>query len=430
MADDKKIKPAVGFVDRRNALAIYRKLNEAHGSGTIAMAAQGRRVRVDRISTRSLAMDFSLGGGVPAGQIIKIVGQESSGKTTLALRLAADAQQRCANCLRYVQDLTVEEVVDEATGEVDYRARGTCDCMKAGVYTPVQAEAEKDADFAARVAVLVENSFDECRVTYVDAEAALDLSWAARVGVDTRRLVHVVPKTAEDAVDIYVEMLFTGLVDVIILDSIAALTPEEEVEASSHDQQQGLAARIINKFVRRANAASIAVDLGNGRSRAPTQIWLNQLRQKIGVTFGEGLVEPGGMGQKFAAGVKIKMWASGWKKRELLGDLAKDDRVRIGETVEVNWMVEKNKFGPAKGEGRFIQIASGPRMGEIDEFGFMAHLAEARGLLRKADKGNGWLLGDREYKRKADAYDKMREPATLAALRAILLQKMNEERDA
>ena len=432
MADDKKKEKGTGtpagFVDRRSSRAIFQKLNKVHGAGTVALAATGRRFVIDRYSTGSLALDFALGGGVPAGRIVKIVGQESSGKTTLMLRIMADAQGRCANCVRRVRDLTVGEVIDEATGEVDYRAAATCDCVAQGLYVPVAAEGEKDGDFEARVKALRENSYEETRVAFVDAEAALDMTWAERVGIDRRRLVHVVPENAETAVDVYIDLLFTGMVDFIGLDSIAALVPREEVEASAFDQQQGLAARIVNKFVRRATAASMAVDLGRGR-RAPTQVWLNQLRQKIGVTYGDGLVEPGGMGQKFAASVKIKMWAMGWEKRDLMADLAADERIKMGKSVDVCWQIEKNKCGPAKGEGRFTQIASGPRMGEVDEFGFIAHLAEAKGLLRKAEKGNNWLLGNQEYKRKGDAHDKMREPATLAALRGVLLQKLNEERD-
>jgi RecA/RadA recombinase len=424
---DKGTGTPAGFVDRRNAGAILRKLNEVHGEGTLVIASQGRRTSIDRISTGSLALDFALGGGLPVGRIIKIVGQESSGKTTLSLRAVADAQRRCANCLRYVRDLGVAEVVDEGTGEVSCAATGTCDCVAAGIYVPQAADGEKEADFKARVAALHVNSFEELRVAFVDVEGALDLSWAQRVGVDTRRLVHAVPDTAEKAVDVYCELLYSGLVDVIVLDSIAAMAPRDEVESSANDQQQGLAARIINKFVRRANAGALAVELGAGR-RMPTQIWLNQLRQKIGA-YGEGLVEPGGMGQKFAASVKIKMWASGWEKRDLLRDLAADERIKMGKTVDVNWMIEKNKCGPARGEGKFVQIASGARMGEIDEFGFLAHLAENKGLLRKNEKGTAWLLGDKEYRKKQDAFDKMREPATAVALRKVLMQKLNEERD-
>ena len=424
---DKKAGTPLGYIDRRNARAILKKLNEVHGEGTIAVAALQRWTAIERLSTTSLALDFALGGGVPAGRIIKIVGQESSGKTSLALRIAGDGQRRCANCLRYADDITVSKVVDEATGEVDYRAEAYCDCVEKGIFVPVVADGEDERDFKARVKALRENSYEEFRAVYFDVEAALDLSWAERLGVDTRRLVRVVPDTAEKAVDVYIEFLHTGLVDMVVLDSIAALTPREEVVASANDQQQGLAARIVNKFVRRANEAAIAVEAGCGR-RAPTQIWLNQLRQKIGVQWGDGLVEPGGMGQRFAASVKIKMWASGWEKRDLLKELQVDERLKMGKSVDVNWMIEKNKCGPARGEGRFTQVSSGDRMGQIDEFGFVAHLAERYGLLRKGDK-NVWVLGDQAFGRKADAHDRMREPVVAAALRAELMKRMVAERD-
>jgi recombination protein RecA len=280
-----------------------------------------------------------------------------------------------------------------------------------------------------RVERYTDNSYEECRVAFLDVEHALDLAWAQRMGCDLRRLLHALPQNAEQASDIYADLLFSGQVDLLILDSIADMTPREEIEASANDQQQGLAARTVNKWVRRVTAGSIAVGLGAGRNRAPTQVWTNQLRAKIGQSYGDGLVEPGGKGQKFAAAVKIKFWTQGWKKRTLLDSLPEKEQIAIGEHVEVHWRIDKNKTGPARGEGMYLQIASGQRQGEIDEFNFLCHLAERYGILRQNEK-KVWLLGDEEHKRKADAFDRMRQPHVLRALRAKLMARMEQERDA
>ncbi len=427
---DKAEKRTSPFLNRSDARKLHAKLNEMYGAGAVGIASQVRRFKLDRYSTQSLALDFALGGGIPAERITELVGKGSSGKTTLALRIVADAQKRCANCLRYVPDLAVEEIVDPETGEVDFRAVGHCDCYATGLFLPRQADGEKDGACEDRLAAYTENSFEESRVVYVDAENALDMEWARAVGVDLRRLVHVKPDRAEQAIDMYADYLYSGIVDLIVLDSIAALTPTKEIEESASDAQQGEAPRLVNKWVRRVGSGGVSVELGGGRNRAPTQIWINQLRQKIGVTFGEGLVKPGGMGQTFASSAEVKLWTTGWEKKKLLDTLPKDERIDVGERVDNCWVVEKNKTGPAKGEGRFTMFVSGPRKGQVDEFGFIAHLAERYGILRDGEKKGTWQLGNEAFKTKSAAFERMREPAVLAALRSKLMQRMEQERDA
>lgn len=364
--------------------AFKRAANSHHGRGTIAIGQQ--IVEMPRLSTGSLQLDVGLGGGVPVGRVTMLHGKKSSGKTTTAYRVAALSQDLCANCLRPAKIEDVVESVDADTGEVEYEAKAQCDCVSTGLYVPRQMEGEKKAEFEERCRWLHENSYEEYRIAILDVESSFDHVWASKLGLDDRRVLIAKPDTAEEAIDLYDTLARTGAVDLIILDSVAALTPSAEVEASAEKWQQGLQARLVNKLCRKAGAAANFVAREHGRQL--TQLWINQHRQKIGVMFGDPTTLPGGMGQEFLTSVEVKMWSSGWDKESVDEGLAKAEAMQLGERVRVNFDVVKNKTAPARATGSYVLNV---RSAQVEDLAIMMSLAERYGILVK--EGTKWKYG-------------------------------------
>ncbi len=204
------------------------------GEGSIMRLGEVRRVNVDAIPTGSLSLDMALGiGGVPKGRIIELFGPESSGKTTLALHIVAEAQKR----------------------------KGLA--------------------------------------AFVDAEHALDPEYAKRIGVDVNNLLISQPDTGEQALEIVETLVKSGAVDVIVVDSVAALTPRAEIEGEMGSQHIGLQARLMSQALRKLTALSARM--------GTTIIFINQIRMQVGIMFGNPEVTPGGKALKFFSSVRIEI---------------------------------------------------------------------------------------------------------------------------
>jgi len=213
--------------DRNKALdAALTQIERAFGKGSIMKLGQREVVQVETIPTGSLGLDIALGiGGVPRGRIVEIYGPESSGKTTLALHVIAEAQKN----------------------------GGTC--------------------------------------AFVDAEHALDPTYALKLGVDVEDLLISQPDAGEQALEIADTLVRSGAVDVLVIDSVAALVPRSELEGEMGDQQPGLQARLMSQALRK---------LTSSISRSNTLvIFINQIRMKIGVMFGSPETTTGGNALKF-----------------------------------------------------------------------------------------------------------------------------------
>ncbi|MCD6232905.1 recombinase RecA [bacterium] len=210
------------------------EIKQKFGEGAIMKLAGVRPVSVDVIPTGSIALDAALGtGGVPRGRIIEIFGPESTGKTTLALSILAEAQK------------------------------------KGGVGA------------------------------FIDAEHALDPDYAKRIGVNIDDLLISQPDSGEQALGIVESLVRSQAVDVVVVDSVAALTPKAEIEGEMDEQQIGLQARLMSKALRK---------LAGIVSKTKTLIvFLNQTRMKIGVMFGDPTTTSGGMALKFYSSVRIKL---------------------------------------------------------------------------------------------------------------------------
>jgi recombination protein RecA len=238
------------------------QIERQFGRGSIMKMSDDRALDIPAISTGSLSLDLALGvGGVPRGRVVEIYGPESSGKTTLALHVAAEAQ---------------------ALGGM---------------------------------------------VAFVDAEHALDPSYAKKLGVDVDSLLVSQPDTGEQALDIAEILVRSGAVDVLIIDSVAALVPRAEIEGEMGDQHVGLQARLMSQALRKLTATI---------SKSHTcVIFINQIRMKIGVMFGSPETTTGGNALKFYATQRLDI--------RRIGAIKEGDQ-HIGNRTKVK--VVKNKIAP------------------------------------------------------------------------------------
>lgn len=390
------------------------------------IVAEARIVSIDSIGNRDT---YDLKCAYPYNNyVVNGVVVHNSGKTEKALRIIGIAQKLCANCLRRVEDLEVHyrDIVDKDTKESvsEAYATGTCDCYQAGLFDPRQYPDEKADEYKERLKAYEENSFEEFRAALMDMENSMVPDWAARLGVDLDRLIYFQPKSAEEGIDIYDDLLRTGAVDLIALDSIALMSPTEEIQKSAHDQQQGLQARLMGKFTRKlaATVNSAVHDFG----RLPTQIWINQEREKIGVSFGDNSVMPGGKAQLFYCAVIVKLWASKREKQNINDGMIEEHKMEFGTQVRMNFKVEKSKVGPAPAGGMYILKVSGEEKGQIDQLKFLIAQAEKFGLYREEGKGaqKRWYLGKEEYKTKKALLERIEETGVLDHIKDTVLKKM------
>ena len=287
-----------GNVDKNKALeAAVGQIERAFGKGSLMKLGQRETVEADTVSTGSLGLDIGLGiGGLPRGRIIEIYGPESSGKTTLALHVVAEAQK---------------------TG-------GTC--------------------------------------AFIDAEHALDPIYAKKLGVDTNELLISQPDGGEQALEITDTLVRSGAIDVLVIDSVAALVPRAELEGEMGDHHMGLQARLMSQALRKLTA-SVA------RSNTMV-IFINQIRMKIGVMFGNPETTTGGNALKFYSSMRLEIRRIG---------AIKDREEIVGNQTRVK--VVKNKLAPPFKMIEFdIMYGEGiSKMGELLDLGIKAELVEKSG---------------------------------------------------
>lgn len=244
-------------------------LQDKYGEGAIMKLGDAKKVNVDVVPTGSFSLDLALGvGGLPKGRIIEIFGPESSGKTTLALNVIAQAQKK------------------------------------------------------------------DGKVAFIDAEHAMDPDYASKLGVKVKDLLISQPDSGEDALNILESLVKSNIIDVVVVDSVAALTPKAEIEGEMGAHHVGLQARMMSQALRKLTAIS---------AKSNTMIiFINQLREKIGIMFGNPETTPGGRALKFYSSVRI--------------DVRRIAQVKKGEAVvgnRVKAKVVKNKVAAPFREAEF-----------------------------------------------------------------------------
>lgn len=319
------------------------KIRKKFGNSIIAPASKFEETPL-RLSSGVFFVDYGLGGGWPMGRWNIIYGDTSSGKTSLCLKAIASAQKSCARCWSPAPDQN---------------------CIGCGKYRqPV--------------------------VGYVDVEGTWDSLWARAIGVDTDQLLLSKPEYQEQTLDIAEGLMREDLVDLLVLDSLAFMTPQKEIEESSGKALQAEQARVLGRGVRKIVAAQNFV--GNKKGRRPTILCTNQLRMKIGVMFGDPNITPSGKAPRFAATTEVKCWAGGAKDRLI------DDVTGKQVYIDLHFKVDKNKSSSAMYEGVWRLMTSNTELkkkGDVAEEEALVEKGLSAGFVHKATAQEFRCLGEK-----------------------------------
>jgi recombination protein RecA len=375
-------------------LELRRLVNKQYGEGTLVPLASYSSIL--RIPTGIVDLDIKLGGGIGIGRITSFWGPESSGKTTTALYTCAEAQKLCRYDAKPLGDPSLEHTSDLPLEPIYTNAKGESVTAE-DVYDVIEKVDEETMDtvktYKIKKGCAVSDAQEPMRVLYVNQEGTLDINWARALGVNVEDMLVLDTPNAEHTIDIVNTALAEGYVDLIVVDSIAAMTPLAESEASAEDWQQGLQSRLINKALRIWISSIVS---HKAQSVRPTMILINQVRTKIGLKpWMNPDTKPGGKGQDFAVSIDVKLSKGTVDKKTDLATEEEGSHLLVSRT---NFQIIKNKTYPSKSTGQYL-MASAPHgdhaAGNIIQFRHIMTLAENYGILYK-DKSK-WVLGEMRF---------------------------------
>lgn len=354
---------------------LKRELGKKYGAGAVEKASKVESLEVKRIPTGIFAVDVVLGGGIPVGRATQVFGEPSSGKTTFCMKVVGQAQKTCRGCLEPLH------------GKKEGHEAVPMNCL------------------------------------WLDLESVFSKPWAERNGVNLEALDLAQPETAERAGNILSMFLQSEDGDLAVVDSIAHMTPGEELEQPAENAVVGVMARVMNRFFRNESA------LTNWRKKkgyGPTVMWVNQVRSKIGVMWGNPETRPGGMGQLFATSLEIRL--SPGKPFFEGGESKNPGDGALPVFTEVNFEIKKSKVGvPHVKESFKLQLRDfdGRKAGTTNEEEQILAYAKRYRFIENPERGK-WLcplLGLQETTEEK-LEDKIVESGRIGELRKALMERV------
>lgn len=321
---------------------VMKELNKKFGEGVVMKASEAKALDITRIPTGSVALDIVTGGGIPESRITLITGGYSCGKTAVATKIVGEAQK------------LFRKRFEEGTEGV------------------------------------------EKKCVWIDAEGAFDNEWAKKLGVDIDSLIVCKPEYGEQALDIADVMVKTDDIGLVVLDSIASLVPRAESDESMDKLFMGDTAKMNNKFFRKLSGGMNGRDMSIAEDKSPTLILINQIREKIGVLYGNPNTLPGGKGQEFSASIMLELRRGDWIQFKMDKNGTQVEEV-VGQWIKVT--ATKNKTAPPRRVGEFRFFFSDTpytfRAGDIDTAEEIIRYAIKFGIIKR--RGSYYEIEGREH---------------------------------
>lgn len=343
---------------------LVKSIQKKHGKSIFSRASEYKFQRIPRIPTGIFFLDRALGGGIPVGRVTTLFGNQSTGKTAICLRTIGQLQKRCANCF----------------SAVEIKKGGSVKCACGDYREPI--------------------------CVYLDVEGtAGDAEWATVMGVNPESLVLSTPDYAEQTLDIAEAFLRGGVVDLLIIDSLAFMSTVKEIEESAQKALQGEQARALGRGVRKFVAAFNRC--GNEYGRRPTLLLTNQIRMKIGVMFGNPETTSGGKAPRFVASSEIRTSGGKYTMDEITGK---------PDFVDFEFKIEKNKTSAAKMIGGWrlmLRDVGSRKRGDVADEEALVATAIRVGLVEK--NGSRWSVFGEPYRAKSLVTKKLIEDAGFRA---------------
>lgn len=357
---------------------VMSKIREKLGPGSIMLAAESNLESIARLPTGIAVLDTALGGGIPRGRFTVFWGAQSSGKSSTAIRVASYAQRQCRNCN--------SPIIKDDSGN------STCGCKNT----------------------------EKLKVLIVDVEKSFNADWAKKIGLDLNSCWINQAHTGEQYVDVIDAVLQARTYDLVIVDSVAMMTPMTEIDNSAEKASVALQARMITSALRKWNASLTA--LGVDEDKAPTVLLINQFRMDI-TMFGAREKKPGGVALDFVSAAEVYFRR---RKQEKTSSYYDFDANQKTVNTQIAFRVEKNKWGPAGSEGVYllwVRDHAGRKAGEVDDELSVIYHAEKMGLLQK--KSSGFECQGEVFQSRVALWDRLRTDWSFyAPLRAKVIQDL------